>query len=109
MEKKDQLNFYADLNEISFYFFFSIGLIHIISGLLTANDLLIKISWLVNKLLDVPFFIVFTLYCFSALKLHNIKQNKNTGHADMWLAVLGGAITLGLFIFDLTFSNRLPI
>jgi ATP/ADP translocase len=108
MDKKEQIRFYNDLNEPSFYFFFSISIVHIISGLMVANNLILKTSWLINRLLDVPFFLISVLYFFSATKLNKIKNNNFDQHYDLWWAVIGGSIGLSVIIFDLVFSNQIP-
>jgi hypothetical protein len=108
MDKREQTQFYKDLNETSFYFFFSIALTHILSGLLVTNELIVKMAWLINRLLDVPFFLISCLYVYSALKVNRINQNNFDHHFDMWWATIGGSICIGVFIFDLIFANQLP-
>jgi hypothetical protein len=109
MDHKEQKKLYLNINETSFYFFAIVSLIHIISGLLVVNELYVKSAWLVNRLLDVPLFIITYLYLMSAAKIHMMNKENYSKTFDLYAIIIGIIISLGLIIFDLAFSNQLPI
>lgn len=108
MDKKDQEKMWRNVNEISFYFFVIIGVIHVISGLLFANEIFTKSSWLVNRLLDVPFFLVSYLYIISLIKILLIKKGNYSRLFDAYSVIIGSVLSIVIFVFDLIFSNKLP-
>lgn len=105
---KELLKTSQNLNEISFYFFFIFGIIHIISGLLLVNNYLTKTNWLINKLLDIPFFLCFLIYFYSSLKISLINNDNYTRSIDFFLITVFSSFGTIIFLADITFSNILP-
>lgn len=109
MDKQNEKIIYQNINEISFYFFVILGIVNIISGLLLANEISVRGSWLINRLLDIPFFMVTFLYFYSYQKLIQIKNDNFNHFADILVIAIGGLIALALIIYDLSIPNQLPI
>jgi uncharacterized MAPEG superfamily protein len=109
MDKRDQEKFWKNLNEISFYFFVIVGLTHIISGMLYVNEIFSKSSWLVNRLLDVPFFLITYAYIISLVKTILMKKGNYSRLFDVYSVIIGSLIAVIILLFDLMFTNKLPI
>jgi hypothetical protein len=109
MDKQNEKIIYQNINEISFYFFVILGIVNVISGLLLANEISVRESWLINRLLDLPFFMVTFLYFFSLHKLNLIKKQNFNHFADILVIAIGGLITLALIIYDLSIPNQIPV
>lgn len=99
---------YKNLQSVSFWFLVVIASLHFITGLLVANQLAIKSSWLINRLLDLPFFIVSYIYFASLIRLRNLPLNNNLNFWDLLIASLGLISIIGLQTYDLIFPNLLP-
>lgn len=100
---------YKNLKTISFYFFIIIAAIHFLSGLFIANQISIRPAWLVNRLLDVPLFLVSYIY-FSAL--FKLKLEPKAVHFNLWdlvIMVVGIALFVIIQLYDLIFPNSLPL
>jgi hypothetical protein len=108
LEKREQEIFAKNLNEISFYYFFFIGLLHLISGMLYVNEYYSKTAWLINRLLDIPFLIITLTYIYSNIKLYLIKEKNFNPNYDLLFIVIFVFIATTAFIADLIFSNQLP-
>jgi hypothetical protein len=108
IERKQQEIFAKNLNEISFYFFFILGTIHLISGMLVVNEFFIKSAWLINRLLDIPFLIVTLIYIFSNIKLYFISKKIFNPNQDLIFIILFLFIAVTSFLLDLIFSNKIP-
>ncbi len=108
MQSKDLNLQTKNLNEVSFYFFFLIGLVHILSGLLLTNNYYIKTSWILNRSLDIPFLIVGLIYIYSNIKLYLINNKSYSRQIDFFLITTFGLLATVTFLADLVFSNRLP-
>jgi hypothetical protein len=98
-----------NLNEVSFYFFFLIGLIHILSGLLLTNNYFVKTSWIINRSLDIPFLIASLIYIYSNIKLHTLQNKSYSKQFDFFIITLFSLISTIAFLADLIFSNKLPL
>jgi hypothetical protein len=109
LDKREQELIAKNLNEVSFYFFFIVGLTHIVSGLLFANQFFTPTTWLINRLLDIPFLWVTLIYLYSNAKLYLIKSNQLSHTYDLVLVTSIIMIGLAAFLADLIFSNQLPI
>lgn len=109
MDKQNEKIIFQNINEISFYFFVILGIVNIISGLMLANEISTKETWLINRLLDIPFFMVTFLYFYSFQKLIQIKHDNYNHFADILVIAIGGLITLALIIYDLSIPNQIPI
>lgn len=109
MDKQHQKIVYQNLNEISFYLFVILALVNFISGLLLINEISVREAWIINRLLDLPFFMIAFLYFFSFQKLKQIKKDNYNQIADIIVLSIGGLITLALIIYDLSIPNQLPI
>ncbi|PIQ79673.1 hypothetical protein COV81_01205 [Candidatus Peregrinibacteria bacterium CG11_big_fil_rev_8_21_14_0_20_41_10] len=99
---------YQNINCVSFYFFATLGFVHLISGLFVANEIALKGMWLINRLLDVPFFIVSYLYFASLFKLQLDSDATNTNVWDLLIIVVGIGLLLFLQVYDLVFPNLQP-
>lgn len=105
---KEQQITAKNLQEVSFYLFFIIGIVHILSGLLLANQFYITTSWLINRLLYVPLLIVALCYIYASLKLFLIKEKLYNHTSDLLFKTVFFIIGFSVFIADLIFSNQLP-
>lgn len=108
MEKKDQEIFYLNLNEISFYLFVSLGIIHMVSGLMVANEVNIKGAWLINKMVDTPFFFLSYIYIISTIKLSLMKKGNYSRLFDSYSVIIGAILFIAILSLDLIFDNQLP-
>lgn len=108
IERKQQEIFAKNLNEISFYFFFILGTIHLISGMLFVNDFYPNAAWLINRLLDIPFLIITLTYAFSNIKLYYISKKIFNPQQDLIFIIIFLFIAVTSFLLDLIFSNQIP-
>lgn len=108
MDKATHKKIAKNINETSFYFFLTLSIIHIISGLLVVNKIYLRPAWLINRLLDTPFFIVSFIYIASLIKLSLLKKENYSHSFEIYSAIIGGILLLTILIFDLTFDNQLP-
>lgn len=99
---------YQNINCVSFYFFAVIGAVHLLSGLFVANQIALNGMWLINRLLDVPFFIVSYLYFASLFKLKLDPDATNTNIWDLIIIFVGTGLFLFLQVYDLVFPNLQP-
>ncbi len=109
MDKADQQKFYKNLNEASFYFFVMVGIAHILSGLLVANEAYTKPAWLINRILDIPFLAVSYIYLMSIIKLHLLSKGNYSRLFDLYSAIIGGILLLSILVIDLYLDNQLPL
>lgn len=109
MDNNEQEKLFKNINETSFYFFVILAITHILSGLMYVNEIIPKGSWLINRLLDVPFLIVSLIYFFSLLKLFLMKSGNYSRLADITFAIIGGVLVIFTLFFDILFPNQLPL
>lgn len=81
------------VRQTALIFFFFIGLTHIISGLMASNELGLPISNLINKILDIPFAMIATIFGLSNFPIYS--QNPRKG---LYLAIMGAICLLVLAI-----------
>ncbi|MGL5831557.1 MAG: hypothetical protein ACRCZE_05435 [Candidatus Altimarinota bacterium] len=84
------------VRQTALIFFFLIGLTHIISGLMASNELGLPLSNLINKVLDIPFAIIATIFGLSNFPISS--QNPRKG---LYLAVMGVIclLVLGVLVY----------
>lgn len=91
------------LRQISLIFFFIIGGAHLLSGLLVSQNLLLPVSNLINKVLDIPFAVIAVVYGLSNIHLQSDNPRRKlylTLMSMVSLAVLGLLLYITLLIPD---------
>ncbi len=56
-----------NIKKIALVFFFILGSVHILSGLMTANDYFMPASLVLNRVLDIPFAMSAVIYGFASI------------------------------------------
>lgn len=95
----------APVRQTALIFFFLIGLTHIVSGLMASNELGLPLSNLINKILDIPFAIIATIFGLSNFPISSQNPRKGLYLALMGvicLLVLGVLVYINLLIPDRT-------
>jgi hypothetical protein len=95
----------APVRQTALIFFFLIGLTHIVSGLMASNELGLPLSNLINKVLDIPFAIIATIFGLSNFPISSQNPRKGLYLALMGvicLLVLGVLVYINLLIPDRT-------
>lgn len=84
------------VRQTALVFFFLIGLTHIISGLMASNELGLPLSNLINKILDIPFAMIATIFGLSNFPIYS--QNPRKG---LYLAIMGiiCLLVLGILVY----------
>jgi len=108
MRKKNQIALYENLKKTSLVFLIITGPIHIISGLLYAQNPFLKTSFLTNRVLDIPLLSFFMIYILSSAKLEKLMANQNSSKYDyLYWSVFITILVLALS-FDLFYPAKLP-
>lgn len=91
------------LRQVSLIFFFIIGLSHILSGLFASNNLMLPGSNVVNRILDIPFALIGTVFGLSQARIasdDNFRKAYFTLMISISLLVLGILLYINLFLPD---------
>lgn len=89
-----------NLQKVSLIFFIIVGIAHIGSSLMIANDYFPKQSILVNRTIDIPFIIVALAYGLSSLKLSIAKYHKTSVALDVLFTGIFILIMLAAFYIN---------
>lgn len=108
LQKIDTRALYQNCKAVSFYFFAILGLLNLITGLLVANQITIKMAWLLNRLFDTPFLFVCYIYFGSLFKLQLDPHSNRVNIWDLVFVSSGTIILLSIQIYDLLLPNTLP-
>lgn len=102
--------FYTNLKLTSLYLLIPTSIGFVLSGLLYINQISTKNTWLLNKALDTPTFLFFSLYVVSYIRLSQLQKMKQTPKKIHDLIILSSVIILNicLIIFDIIFTNSIP-
>ncbi|MCC6643491.1 hypothetical protein IT411_01970 [Candidatus Peregrinibacteria bacterium] len=84
------------LRQVSLLFFFVLGSIHILSGLMSSQNLYLPLSNVVNRALDIPFAIIGTVLGLSQAKIHSDSPVKTI---YLILMVVVCLLVLGLLLY----------
>jgi|SRR3989339_1704080 len=88
-------------------FFFVIGFIHIISGILLFNNYYINTNYLINNSFDIPFVMSGSIYGLSSIKLFFLKHQYTSKLLDTTLIMLGAILFIILIYFNLFTPDKI--
>ena len=88
-----------NINRVSFLFFATLGLIHVLSMLMLANNYAPALAETLYKTLDLPFLLATLIYGGSALHIGLNKIGlRSKGLTFILVALLGIAFVLALYL-----------
>ncbi|MBP7057911.1 hypothetical protein KBB06_01060 [Candidatus Gracilibacteria bacterium] len=93
-----------NIKKIALIFFFILGTLHIVSGLMTANNYLMPLSLILNRILDIPFAITALIYGLSSIFVTLPPQNHKL--ANIFFSILTIIIFLGLLYINLLVPDK---
>ncbi len=96
------------LRQVSLVFFILIGGTHILTGLLSSQSLLLPFSNNINRILDIPFVIIATIFGLSQTRLSSesrLRQPYIILMTIIALSVLGILLYINLLIPDRVIST----
>jgi len=91
-----------NIKKISLVFFFIIGSAHIISGLMMANNYLMPVSLVFNRILDIPFAMTALIYAFSSVYINLPPQKYKIAN------IIFSVVTILIFLILLYINFLLP-
>ena len=99
------MNTAENIKKIALVFFIATGTAHLLSSLMVANKYFIPHSFVIGRVLDIPFAMVSVIYAFACLdsKIQQ-KNNKiiNIAMVAICFIVFAGLMYISLFIPDKT-------
>lgn len=84
------------LRQISLIFFFIIGGTHILTGLFSSQSLFLPLSNIVNRVLDIPFVIIATIFGLSQVRLNSENPSRKLYFV---LMIIISLLVLGLLLY----------
>jgi len=96
------------LRQVSLIFFVILGGTHILTGLFSSQSLFLPISNIVNRILDIPFAIIATIFGLSQVRLNSESPTRKLYFILMIiisLLVLGLLLYINLLIPDRIISS----
>jgi hypothetical protein len=96
-----------NIKKISLVFFFVLGTAHIIMGMMTANNYLMPVSMIINRVLDIPFAMSGLIYALSGIYI-NLPENRHK-IAKIAFGILSILILAGLLYINLLIPDKPPI
>lgn len=84
------------LRQVSLIFFFIIGSTHILTGLLSSQSLFLPLSNIVNRVLDIPFIIIATIFGLSQIRLNSENRSRKLYFI---LMIIISLLVLGLLLY----------
>jgi len=90
-----------NIKKVSFIFFATLGVMHILAGLMTVNNFSPEFSTAVNRILDIPFLAAALIYGISGILLR-LPKNRNVTIA---FALFGVLLLLVSLYINLAFPD----
>lgn len=90
-----------NLHSVSLIFFFILGLLHFISGMLFNNGYLQNVTYLINNSVDIPFALSATIYLLSSIKFFLLNKNFKSNILDKVLIIIFIFVFISLIYFNL--------
>lgn len=84
------------LRQVSLFFFFIIGVSHLLSGLFVSNNILLPASNIINRILDIPFALIGTIFGLSQAKISSDSKGLKLYYG---LMVIISLLVLGLLLY----------
>jgi len=91
------------LRQISLIFFFIIGSAHLLSGLMISQNMFLPLTNIVNRVLDIPFAIIGTVFGLSQTRISSDSAFRKPFYIIMIvisLLVLGIMLYINIFLPD---------
>jgi len=63
------MNTFINIKKVSLIFFIAVGLIHLGSSMLLANNVYSQVSYIINKTMEIPFILTGMIYGLSSLRI----------------------------------------
>ncbi len=93
-----------NIKKIALVFFFILGSLHIISGLMTANNYFLPASLVLNRILDIPFAMTALVYAFTSILVNLPPQKHKT--ANIIFTVFSVLILVTLLYINLLIPDK---
>ena len=100
-----KMNTFLNIKKVSLIFFIAIGLIHIGSSMLIANNVFPQISYIINKTMEIPFILTGMTYGFSSLRISMFDQENPHKILDIFLISLIIIVLISLVVINLAIKT----
>jgi uncharacterized membrane protein len=95
-----------NIKKISLIFFIILGIVHIVAGMMTANNYFLPASFVINRVLDIPFAMSGLIYALSGIYV-NLPENKHK-IAKIAFGILSILILASLLYINLLIPDKPP-
>lgn len=100
------MNTILNIKKVSLIFFVITGFLHLGSSIFIANEFFIKESFIVNKIMDIPFILTGLIYAFTSLRLSLTDPEKNHKVLDISLISIIILVLVALLLINILLPNR---
>lgn len=100
------MNTILNIKKVSLTFFIITGLLHLGSSIFIANQFFLKESFIVNKVMDIPFILTGLIYAASSLRLTLTDPEKNHKALDISVISIIILTLIALILINILLPNR---
>ncbi len=100
------MNTILNIKKVSLIFFVITGFLHLGSSIFIANEFFIKESFIINKIMDIPFILTGLIYAFTSLRLSLTDPEKNHKALDISLISIIILVLIALLLINILLPNR---
>ncbi|MCK9186664.1 hypothetical protein M0P48_04480 [Candidatus Gracilibacteria bacterium] len=101
------MNTFLNIKKVSLIFFIAIGIIHLGSSMLIANNLFPQISYIINKTMEIPFILTGMIYGLSSLRISFSNQENPHKVLDISLISLIIIVLIALVVINLAVPTNI--
>lgn len=95
------MNTLLNIKKVSLIFFIIIGILHLGSSMLIANNVFPQISYIVNKTMEIPFILTGMIYGLSSLRISFFDQENQHKILDIFMISLIIIVLIALIVVNL--------
>jgi len=95
------MNTFLNIKKVSLIFFIAIGIVHLGSSMLLANNVFSQVSYIVNKTMEIPFILTGMIYGLSSLRISFFDPENPHKILDIFLISLIIIALIALVVINL--------
>jgi len=100
------MNTFINIKKVSLIFFIAVGIIHLGSSMLLANNVYSQISYIINKTMEIPFILTGMIYGLSSLRISFFNPENPHKILDIFLISLIITVLIALVIINLAIPTN---
>jgi len=100
------MNTFINIKKVSLIFFIAVGLIHLGSSMLLANNVYSQVSYIINKTMEIPFILTGMIYGLSSLRISFFNPENPHKILDIFLISLIIIVLSALVIVNLAIPTN---